>query len=82
MSRWINADALKESWKEIEIDGATLSVIYGLLKSVDEAPSIDIVRCKECKWRNNIGCALMIVDDSDKPKDDDFCSWGERKSDE
>lgn len=38
----------------------------------------DIVRCKDCKWRNQIGCALSIVDDNDKPKDDDYCSFGER----
>lgn len=45
----------------------------------EEVPSVDIVFCKECKWRGTVGCALSIVDDSDKPKDDDYCSFGERK---
>lgn len=40
-----------------------------------------LVRCKDCKWRGELGCAVSIVDESDIPKDDDFCSWGERKED-
>jgi len=40
---------------------------------------IDIVRCKDCKWYGHPGCAIRIVDDSDKPNDDDFCSFGERR---
>jgi len=48
-------------------------------------PSIDavpIVRCKDCKWWGDYGCAIRIVDESDKPKENDFCSFGERKDDE
>lgn len=39
-----------------------------------------LIRCRECRWWNDIGCAVKIVDDSDKPKADDFCSFGERKA--
>lgn len=52
------------------------------LADIDEQPTVDavkVVRCKDCKWRGEPGCAVYIVDESDKPKDDDFCSWGERK---
>ena len=42
------------------------------------ADAVEVVRCKDCKWFNNIGCAIKIVDDSDKPKDNDYCSFGER----
>lgn len=38
-----------------------------------------LVRCKDCKWFNDFGCAIRIVDESDKPKEDDFCSFGERR---
>lgn len=41
----------------------------------------EIVRCKDCKWRGELGCAVSIVDESDIPNDDDFCAWGERKED-
>ena len=43
---------------------------------------VEVVRCKDCKWFNNIGCAIKIVDDSDKPKDNDYCSFGESEEDE
>ena len=38
-----------------------------------------LIQCKDCKWFGEIGCAINIVDDSDKPKEDDFCSFAERK---
>ena len=40
---------------------------------------VEVVRCKDCKWYGHVGCAIRIVDDSDKPKDNDYCSFGERK---
>ncbi len=40
---------------------------------------LGIVHCKDCKWYGLNGCAVDVSDDSDKPKDDDFCSFGERK---
>lgn len=43
---------------------------------------VQIVRCKDCKWYDNIGCALIIVDEEDRPKPDDYCSYGERKTDD
>lgn len=64
-----------------------LGVIIGLLVAIIKqiichTPTIEIdsvVRCKDCKWRGSIGCAITIVDESDKPTDDDFCAWGERE---
>lgn len=54
------------------------------IEFVKSAPTIDavpVVRCKDCKWYGEAGCAIHIVDDSDKPKENDFCSFGERKDD-
>ena len=42
----------------------------------------EIIRCKDCKWFGDIGCAIHIVDDSDKPTENDFCSFAERRTDE
>lgn len=39
-----------------------------------------LIRCKECKWFGDLGCAIRIVDDSDKPTENDYCSFAERKS--
>lgn len=38
-----------------------------------------VVRCKDCKYFNKAGCSIEIVDDSDRPQEDDYCSFGERK---
>lgn len=58
-------------------------IIYEIIKDSDGVDCYikrgEVVRCKDCKWRGHLGCALKIVDDSDKPNDDDFCSFGERR---
>ena len=49
---------------------------------IAKAPAVDavrVVRCKDCKWWNHSGCAVYIVDDSDRPHENDFCSFGERR---
>lgn len=35
-----------------------------------------VVRCKDCRHRNLFSCPLA---DNDFQKDNDFCSWGERR---
>lgn len=52
---------------------------------IDNMPTIEVVRCKDCKWRGELGRCRNV--DSYymwyiKPKDDDFCAWGERREDE
>ena len=76
MSRWIDADAfLKEYCKPYP------HIYKAMSRAMADAPSIDIVFCKECKyWRNtdaekiptaSIACGNMHADD--------FCSYGERE---
>ena len=45
----------------------------------DENICIPVIRCKNCKWFGEIGCAIKIVDESDKPTENDFCSFAELK---
>ena len=51
------------------------------IKALKNLPSAqpDIIRCKDCKWFGDIGCAIRIVDDSDKPTENYFCSFAERR---
>ena len=72
--RCFKASMAKDAYPETLKDRLAIAALSG-------AESIDIVRCKDCKWRDEAGCALLIVDDSDKPKDNDYCSYGERKDD-
>ena len=48
-------------------------------KIVDVMPSIDIVRCKDCKWRGiPTACPIDNFYAQRWTKDDDYCSYGER----
>lgn len=49
-----------------------------IIERLKEDDFVRVVRCKDCRWFNCIGCAIRIVDETDKPKEDDFCSFGER----
>ena len=63
-------------------------IVTNILEAQEEAlrdlPSAEqeIIRCKDCKWFGKAGCAISIVDDSDRPKETDFCSFVERRTDE
>ena len=36
-----------------------------------------VVRCKDCKYHNNLWCPMIPA--FEWTEDDDFCSYGERK---
>lgn len=89
MSRWIDADALHKAYIELRNfkqdpqSGDWISLRAVPLKTVirmlNDLPSIDIVRCKECKYWNSEtnGCKRNPSVEAWKP--DDFCSYGERE---
>ena len=56
--------------------------VIEMLEALPSADAVKVVRCKDCKWFNNIGCAIEIMDESDKPHEDDFCSFAERRTDD
>lgn len=67
---YINAQAL-----EVAIVKTTT---YGdALNALRKAPSIDIVRCRDCKKWNGMYCFLGYA--THAPKADDFCSYGCRE---
>lgn len=76
MSRYIDTDALEydTEWSEYH-DGFTA---YSQM-AIDTAPSIDIVRCKECKyfWKYS-DLPTKCVFHLSRVNADDFCSYGER----
>ncbi|MBR3277738.1 MAG: hypothetical protein IKG01_02355 [Lachnospiraceae bacterium] len=49
-----------------------------LEKGMIELPQeyVSVVRCKDCRHRDLFSCPLA---DNDFQKDEDFCSWGERR---
>ena len=81
-------DLFVSAWNEFKEmppkDKARVDELGVCIAETLNAPTVDavpVVRCKDCKWFNAPGCAIYIVDDTDKPKEDDFCSFGERRTD-
>ena len=74
MSRYVNADALIERWNNMSVRGRT-----EFDQEIMVAPSIDIVRCKECKYWHNKLCATWSQFRTIETEADDFCSYGERE---
>ena len=74
MSRWIDADAIKnKAWKaESEACFYALEDVVSVT-DIDEAPSIDIVFCRECKLGGTEDCPMDEIDD------EYFCNFGERE---
>jgi len=82
MSRYIDYDAINYRHDKLhdKSDEFLNGVVY-MAQRIEEAPSIDIVRCGECKYyynkdpqqipTANIMCSHMHPDD--------FCSYGERE---
>lgn len=72
MSRYIDADALIEVLKQRGI---------ALSGTIADQPSIDIVRCGECKWAKANGTYQWCgrLDSTARITADDFCSYGERE---
>ena len=94
MSRWIDADAFK-SWIDEYVSVFKKSDKAEIKGYISHQPSIDIVRCKECKfsevWESTAGNELYCEKQRVCPYDwgtptafyvkaDDFCSYGERSS--
>lgn len=68
--------------------GRVLAVAKELLrKTVAEAPTVDaveVVRCKDCFWWHDFETHMDCRNPFgiDLPEPDDFCSFGERRTDE
>ena len=80
MGRLIDADAVKNIIRSGVSTDTEADQEY-VCERIDEAPSIEIVRCRECKRHGaslNDGCVyctqLMWTMNAD-----DFCSYGERE---
>ena len=86
MSRYIDADALKANC-DIMVGNTTIGRRdYVMFHEIDSAPSIDIVRCRECVsgTPSGIFCGeadmyICNANDQDLYEAEHFCSYGERR---
>ena len=94
MSRYIDADALKESFRkqtvnvQEKIKDDVDAIVEAICKDIDLAPTVDavpVVRCKECVHRDpedhrcDCGGHEWIKGRVLPMPDDWFCADGERK---
>ena len=100
MSRYIDADALDRAFSKLRFNTDGELEHYGdrpnwylwgseVENLIADAPTIDIVRCKECRWLDkgeNESCSWSMCTrhfgQYINVNTDDFCSYGERSSDE
>ena len=85
MSRYIDADALQRALAQMWYDSQISITGISVSELIHKQPSIDIVRCGECKyWKESQYYAEVMVCTYVKGatftrQHDDFCSRGERK---
>ena len=83
MSRWIDADEFIKIFMRSGCYGA--EVINRVTQSLLDAPSIDIVPCRECRriredgGHANCGGYLYCRKWKTLVDEDSYCSWGERE---
>ena len=83
MSRYIDTKWLEDNAKEYSLGYYEEDEWATPLNVLDSAPSIDIVRCKDCKYWVSDGGALMKCDiHKDPTVPDHYCSYGEEDKDE
>lgn len=79
-SRWIEIDTAL--LKTVSVGGLSAKALW---KRIMQQPSINIVRCSECKYAEvsvspitGLWCTRFGINDM-AMADDDFCSYGERR---
>ncbi len=83
MSRYIDADALYETLCHLWDKSDSEDFEKGVFRIIINAPSIDIVHCRECEYWNTKDCREGVGECEwayYMTKPDDFCSYGERSS--
>ena len=84
--RLIDADKLLEIYKkwipqllskEDEGDRRGVETCIMVLEDMQTVDAVPVVRCRECKYHNKPTCPMRLS--FNWTKDDDFCSYGERK---
>ncbi len=72
-------DEIGEDFDSLREAVVLVDCIADMVADLPSVTPTEIIRCKDCKWFKRIGCAIQIVDDNDRPTEEDFCSFAERK---
>lgn len=77
MSEYIKKVDLLNKAVEVEYLGRPRLMVS--VARIGETPSIDIVRCKDCKWSDKCSRNVAMQDSYQMYETIDFCSYGCRK---
>lgn len=77
MSRHIDADALIAWIKDGQQMTSKMKAIICYIKTMPTIDAVSVVRCKECKYKDDI--VNYCYENDRNIKADDFCSYGERE---
>lgn len=75
MTRWKIADEKKEK----EIQGIMADIVTPIVVGQPSADVVEVVRCRDCKYKNRYFTACCKLDGLEAINLDSFCSKGERK---
>lgn len=83
MKKYISTESALEATKGFVFTSKrynmeSMTDLLTLVRARIEALPDEVTRCKDCKWYNSIGCAICVRDETDRPGDNDFCSFAER----
>ncbi len=79
MTKYIQRARLEEGMYEnpsCEYEEGWNNALTGAMLGIAPVDAVEVVRCKHCKWRSKLSCAMAGEPDV---KDNDFCSYGTRK---
>lgn len=82
MSRYIEAEWLEEHIEVISYEGmwhTTETDEFVAVDNINSAPSVEIIRCLECKYDGTWKCPWRNTQVPRYPSANDFCSDGERE---
>ena len=79
MNDYISRAAVLDEAEKVPLRDRNYRTYGNVVRSIPAADVVEVVRCRDCEWWGHAGCAISIVDDTDKPGENDFCSFGERK---
>lgn len=82
MSEYIKREDAKQVATSMYLEGQVsvqfCNAIHSKLDKVPSADVVEVVRCKDCKYNADGTCEYTEIN----VKDNDYCSYGERKEQE
>lgn len=60
------------------IDSVVNPEVPSDVSDISAGDAVEVVRCKDCKWRNTTACPYTLFKAA-KREDNDFCSDGEKR---